>query len=205
MNSGNRSGRIIASALAVLLLLICFSACYGGNTATVPDSASETEAASVSPGGQAAHEITSQETGDQQTESGSGEILSGSDGETEEKPEMKSLTMKIDGKTLTVDWEENESVAALAELVKNQPFRIDMSMYGGFEQVGQLGTDLPRNDVQTTTQAGDIVLYSGDRIVVFYGSNSWAYTRLGHITDKTAAQMKELLGNGNVTLELSAE
>ncbi|MBQ7565611.1 MAG: hypothetical protein IJT18_00690, partial [Oscillospiraceae bacterium] len=39
--------------------------------------------------------------------------------------------------------------------------------------------------------------------VVFYGSNSWAYTRLGHVTDKTAAEMAELLGNGNVTIEIS--
>ena len=80
-----------------------------------------------------------------------------------------------------------------------------MSKYGGFEQVGPLGTDLPANDAQTTTRAGDIVLYSGDQIVVFYGSNSWAYTRLGHITGKTAAQMKDLLGNGNVTIEFSLE
>ncbi len=58
-----------------------------------------------------------------------------------------------------------------------------MSMYGGFEQVGEIGTSLPRNDVQTTTSAGDIVLYSGNQIVIFYGNNSWAYTRLGHITD----------------------
>ncbi|HCA54343.1 MAG TPA: hypothetical protein DEO95_02490, partial [Ruminococcaceae bacterium] len=66
-----------------------------------------------------------------------------------------------------------------------------------------IGTSLPREDVQTTTKAGDIVLYSGNRIVVFYGSNSWAYTRLGHITDKTADELTELLGNGNVTLTLS--
>ena len=125
--------------------------------------------------------------------------------ETEEDPTVKTLTMKIGGTTVAVDWEENESVAALTELVKDKPLTIQMSMYGGFEQVGSIGTSLPRNDAQTTTRAGDIVLYSGDQIVVFYGSNSWAYTRLGHITDKTAAQMKDLLGNGNVTIELSPE
>ena len=119
--------------------------------------------------------------------------------------EMKMLKMKIDDATVTVDWEKNESVAALAKLVKDQPIRINMSMYGGFEQVGSLGTSLPRKDAQTKTQAGDIVLYSGDQIVVFYGSNSWAYTRLGHITDKTAAQMKDLLGNENVTIVISME
>ena len=77
-----------------------------------------------------------------------------------------------------------------------------MSMYGGFEQVGSFGTNLPRDDKQTTTQAGDIVLYSGNQMVVFYGSNSWAYTRLGKITDKSAEELKEMLGNGNVTITL---
>lgn len=77
-----------------------------------------------------------------------------------------------------------------------------MSMYGGFEQVGSLGTSLSRNDKQTTTQAGDIVLYSGNQMVVFYGSNSWAYTRLGRITDKSDMELEELLGNGDVTITL---
>ena len=78
-----------------------------------------------------------------------------------------------------------------------------MSMYGGFEQVGALVTDLPRNDVQTTTSAGDIVLYSGNQIVMFYGSNSWAYTRLGKVTDTSSDEMAELLGNGDVEITLS--
>ena len=108
------------------------------------------------------------------------------------------------GKTeVSVAWEVNESVSALIDLVKAEPLIIDMSMYGGFEQVGSLSTSLPRNDKQTTTEAGDIVLYSGNQIVVFYGSNSWSYTRLGRITDKTAAEMADLLSNGNVTMTIS--
>ena len=80
-----------------------------------------------------------------------------------------------------------------------------MSMYGGFEQVGPVGTSLPRNDEQTITASGDIVLYSGSQIVIFYGSNSWAYTRLGRITDQTAQEMRDLLGNGDVTISLTAD
>ena len=76
-----------------------------------------------------------------------------------------------------------------------------VSMYGGFEQVGSLGESLPRNDEQITTEYGDIVLYSGNQIVVFYGSNSWAYTRLGHI-DMTQEELTELLGNGDVEITL---
>ena len=78
-------------------------------------------------------------------------------------------------------------------------------MYGGFEQVGSIGSKLPRNDKQTTTAAGDIVLYSGNQMVIFYGSNSWAYTRLGHITDKDAEEMAELLSNGDVTITVFNE
>lgn len=119
--------------------------------------------------------------------------------------EENTLKMTIGDTDVTVMWERNESVAALKELVKGHPLTVRLSMYGGFEQVGPLGTELPRSDEQTVTQAGDIVLYSGDQIVVFYGSNSWAYTRLGHITDKTAEELAALLGNGDVTLTLSAE
>ena len=80
-----------------------------------------------------------------------------------------------------------------------------MSMYGGFEQVGSVGTALPQDDVQTTTSAGDIDLYAGDQMVVFYGSNTWAYTRLGHISDKTAEELTALLSNDSVTITLIYE
>ena len=115
------------------------------------------------------------------------------------------LQMRIGDTLVAVDWEENESVQALKDLCTDAPLTIPMSMYGGFEQVGAIGKSLPRNDRQTTTGAGDIVLYAGNQIVVFYGSNAWAYTRLGHITDPDAAGMAELLGNGDVTITLGME
>ena len=115
----------------------------------------------------------------------------------------KTLQLVIGDTEVSVAWAENASVEALAEMVKTEPLTVQLSMYGGFEQVGPLGTSLPRNDVQTTTQAGDIVLYSGNQIVVFYGANSWVYTRLGRITDKSAAELEELLGNGDVTITLA--
>ena len=114
------------------------------------------------------------------------------------------MQMMIGETPVTVAWEDNASVDALKTLAA-EGLTIDMSMYGGFEQVGSIGQSLPRDDQQTTTASGDIVLYSGNQLVVFYGSNSWAYTRLGHITDQTPAQMKELLGNGDVTVTLSVE
>ena len=125
--------------------------------------------------------------------------------DTTEEEETQMLQIRIGEPTVSVDWEENESVEALKALCREEPLTISLSMYGGFEQVGPIGTSLPRSDLQTTTEAGDIVLYSGNQIVVFYGSNSWAYTRLGHISDQSAADMAALLGQGDVTITLWME
>ena len=119
-----------------------------------------------------------------------------------ESKEAKTMLMKINETDVEVTWEDSESVEALKELARDG-LHIQMSMYGGFEQVGSIGQSLPRNDSQTTTQAGDIVLYSGNQLVVFYGSNSWAYTRLGRIVDKTASELSELLGSGDAAITLN--
>lgn len=118
----------------------------------------------------------------------------------EEKQE--GIHMTINNTPVKVEWENNETVASLKAAVKSKPLTIQMSMYGGFEQVGSLGMSLPRNDTRITTSPGDVILYSGNQMVVFYGSNTWAYTRLGHITDKTPAELAQLLSNGNVTITL---
>ena len=117
---------------------------------------------------------------------------------TGEENQEGAMRLKIGGTEVPVKWEDNASVKALEDLA---PLSVQMSMYGGFEQVGPLGSSLPRSDAGTTTQPGDIVLYSGNQIVVFYGSNSWSYTMLGHI-DLPAQKLTELLSNGNVVIEL---
>ena len=124
--------------------------------------------------------------------------------ELDESEEESVMKMMINDTPVTVAWEDNDSVAALKELAKSG-LTSQMSMYGGFEQVASIGQRLPSHDVQTSTSSGDIVLYSSNQMVVFYGSNFWAYTRLGHITDKTPEEMRELLSNGNVTIALTAE
>ena len=130
------------------------------------------------------------------------EELSQTEADNVQDAEDEEMQLKIEESTVNVEWEDNASVDALAELASAEPVTVQMSMYGGFEQVGSLGTSLPRDDVQTTTSAGDIVLYSGNQVVVFYGSNSWAYTRLGKITGLSAGELKELLGNGDVTITI---
>lgn len=113
---------------------------------------------------------------------------------------QESMRMKINDADVHVEWENNESVNALKASL---PLSVNMHMYGGFEQVGSLGHNLPRNDKRITTSAGDIVLYSGNQIVIFYGSNTWEYTKLGRITGKSESELKDLLGKSNVTLTLS--
>ena len=115
------------------------------------------------------------------------------------------MQMKIGDTPIDVTWEENEAVDALAELTAGDWHDFQLSMYGGFEQVGSLGSSLPAGDEQITAEVGDIVLYQGSQIVVFYGSNSWSYTKLGHINGKTPEELEELLGNGDVTVSIKTE
>ncbi len=110
--------------------------------------------------------------------------------------EAEDMRLSINGEEVPVTWEDNDSVEELKTLC---PLTVQMSMYGEFEQVGSLGSSITRNDEQITTEFGDIVLYSGNQIVIFYGSNSWAYTRLGHV-DMTKEELAELLGNGDVEI-----
>ena len=118
-----------------------------------------------------------------------------------EKAEEITMKLYIDDKEVSVIWEDNESVDALKELAIDDLI-INMSMYGGFEQVGDIGVTLPSSDRRISTEPGDIVLYASDQIVLFYGSNTWSYTKLGRI-EKTKDELKQLLGNGDVTIRIS--
>ena len=112
------------------------------------------------------------------------------------------MSVSVDGVNLPVEWESNKSVEAMRKLA---PLTVKMSAYGGFEQVGRIGRTLPRNDVRITTSAGDIVLYAGNQIVIFYGTNTWEYTRLGHVIGKSEAELTEILGKNGVTLTISED
>lgn len=113
----------------------------------------------------------------------------------------QAMKLTIDNTAVPVTWEQNASTAALQKLL---PLTIELSPYGGFEQVGSIGQSIVSADKQTTTQYGDIVLYAGNKLVIFYGSNSWAYTRLGHI-ELSKQEMTALLNRDGVTVKLEAE
>ena len=115
------------------------------------------------------------------------------------------LYITIDGKTLPVVLVDNAATQTLVAALKEGDITYEAHDYGGFEKVGALGRSLPTSDTQTTTQAGDVILYSGNQIVLFYGSNSWSYTRLGRMEYSSQTELQSFLkaGQGNVTVKFS--
>ena len=118
-------------------------------------------------------------------------------------PEKISIT--ISGVTLQIVLENNVATRELVTALKVSPITYKASDYGGFEKVSALGRSLPTANSQITAQAGDVILYSGNQIVLFYGSNSWSYTRLGKIQYSTLDELKTFLkaGGGDVSVTLS--
>ena len=117
--------------------------------------------------------------------------------------EANKLNIQIGDTALTATLVENSSVDALKEALSEGPTTVNMRDYGSMEKVGSLGMDLPRNDEQITTEAGDMILYQGNAFVIYYAPNSWNFTRLGKIDNVTAEELREILGDGNVTITLS--
>lgn len=115
------------------------------------------------------------------------------------------IKIKVNSNILEVKLEDNEATKSLVERLKNGDISVNANEYGGFEKVGSLGFNLPRNDKSITTSAGDIVLYQGNQISLFYNSNSWSYTKLGRVQNVSRAELKNILGSGDVTLILSID
>lgn len=119
-----------------------------------------------------------------------------------------SLDMKInitiDGRTMHINLVDNEATRTLVTALQKSPITYEADDYGGFEKVGDLGQSLPTNNQQITTEAGDVILYNGNQIVLFYGSNSWSYTRIGRIEYSTIDELKSFLkgGQGRISIKL---
>lgn len=109
--------------------------------------------------------------------------------------------LTVEGVTFPATFADNQGAEALADLLTDGPLTLSLEDYGSFEKVGSLGQSLPTSNTHMSTQSGDIVLYQGNQIVLFYGSNAWSYTPLGQVTDLTGWQ--EALGHGDVTVTLS--
>lgn len=115
------------------------------------------------------------------------------------------IQLTIGENTILAVLADNQAARELAELLKSGPITMSAYNYGGFEKVCSLGTRLTVNDVQTTTQAGDIMLYSSDQIVIFYGSNSWAYTSLARVRQEDIPHLQAILSGAEdmVTIALA--
>ena len=111
------------------------------------------------------------------------------------------LLLTIDGTAVDVQWENNTAVTELYALAQNA-ITVNTSAYGGFEQVGSLPQNFSHSEVQMTAQPGDVVLYSGNQLAVFFGSNSWSYTKLGHINGLSADELTVLLDKEQTVIEL---
>ena len=116
----------------------------------------------------------------------------------------QTMTMEITagGKTITATLTDNATAKALAEKLKSGSIAVEMRA-NGFEHYGPLGFSLERNDEQISAVSGDIMLYNGNNICIFYGSNSWSYTPLGKVDGKTADELKAFFGTGTVTVTYS--
>lgn len=117
------------------------------------------------------------------------------------------MYLYINENKLEVTLAKNKAVTALVEILKQDDITYTANDYGGFEKVGSLGHSLPTENSQITTEAGDVILYSGNQIVIFYGSNSWSYTRMGKINGYSVSELRTLLraGSGSIQIRISLE
>ena len=159
---------------AVLGMILVFTACGGNTSEDTLDGITDT----------------------QNDEPVADDSESNNEKEEGEQTEMK-MNVQVGDYTFTATLENNTAVDELVEMMKEEPITISMGDYSGFEKVGSLGRSLTTSNSQTTTDAGDIVLYNGNNIVMFYGTNSWSYTRIGKIDNLT--DWNKALGSGSIT------
>ena len=128
-----------------------------------------------------------------------------SDNEMKAENMEQKMYITIDGQTQSVTLVDNSATRALVEKLRQAPISVTLNSSGGFEIWGALGFSLPTSNQQMTAQPGDVILYSGSNICLFYGSNSWSYTRLGKIDGLTESELRSFLkaGESNISVTLS--
>lgn len=181
--------KILSVLLAICLMPLCF-ACTGNPEQGNPPSETGTPSTPEQPG----------ETGTPSTP----EQPSETENPDEDNEEITAMYLYINENKLEVTLAQNSAVAALVDILRKEDITYAASDYGGFEKVGFLGHSLTtENNAQITTQPGDVMLYVGNQIVIFYGSNSWSYTRLGKVNGYSADELGALLGTGSVSVRIS--
>lgn len=120
-----------------------------------------------------------------------------------EVDKVEEIYIKVNKNVLNVKLDDNDSTKALVQKLKESDVIVEAREYGDFEKVGSLGFSLPQNDKNIKTEVGDIMLYQGNQVTIFYGNNSWSYTKLGKIQNVSKNELKSILGNGDVKLTFS--
>lgn len=126
-----------------------------------------------------------------------------SSGDSVQNREEYDLKITVGTSEFYASLEDNPSAEEFRELLEEGPLTVEMRDYGGFEKVGALGKTLTRSDTQITTEPGDVILYQGNQITIYYGVNQWNFTRLAKIND--VSDLKEKLGEGTVEVTFSLE
>ena len=101
--------------------------------------------------------------------------------------------------------EDNSSAKAFIEKLSPQELKLDLHDYGNFEKVGNLPWELPRNDEQITTEPGDVILYQGNQLTIYYDENTWDFTRIAKIGNTTREELLSAFGEGDVSVTMNLE
>ena len=117
--------------------------------------------------------------------------------------EVKKIIINVNDRDLIVELEDNSSAEAFYKRLKKESITVNAQDYGNFEKVGELGFELPRNDKTIETKPGDLILYQGNKITLYYDTNKHSFTKLGHVTNLDSFELKELLGKGDTVLKFS--
>ena len=113
------------------------------------------------------------------------------------------LAITANGTEFLATFVDNSSAEAFIVRLREGPLALSLHDYGGFEKVGPLGMSLPANDEQITTEPGDVILYQGDQITIYYDENTWSFTRLAHIDGATRDGLLAVFGEGDVEVTFS--
>ena len=179
----------LAALVAMLLLVGCAQGQASPSVDVSSKSATSTSASSTSAESTDAADVMS--------------MTAAANDSTESVKAAESFVISANGKQFEVQLADTNAARALAEHLQTEPVTVDLHPYGGFEQVGPLPWALPESDEQITTSPGDVMLYQGNQITIFTGSNSWAYTPLGNIEGATSDTLREVLGDDTVEITLS--
>ena len=197
--------KILSVFLSLILILVCISACQaadpsrnGGKESVIEQAVPETrEEENI----QSSAEIHQSDPETAPAKDSSGQMTN-SEHITDEET---MIYAHIGNSILTIRPESNSSAEAFMELLQDGDITIDMHDYGGFEKVGPLGTELPTNDERITTEPGDVILYQGNQITIYYDENTWEFTRLARINNVTKEDLLSIFGTGNVTVKFRIE